>query len=211
MRNNKYTKLMKDYSDNNLIQVYNKEVGNLGWGNSRAEFLEALHSELIQRDFDTSLIVTNNEMSLKRKVKLFENKIIFDDSSTLKVIEENTYTANLNIGLQNAYTNQYFDKSEYVKYLQEFQKSLIKEKNIHLSAAMTEFDLIYGDLIEKHLQFRFVNYPKFPLEKEIFVKLINDLGKSFMLKFNQNRILIEYSDVSYVFESSSEIDPKIIN
>lgn len=115
-------------------------------------------------------------------------------------IKLENYTAKLNIGLQKNYDNTYYAKSDYILFLQEYQTKLITEKHIHLSAAVQEYELVYGSLIEKHLVLNFVNYPKFPLDKAVFKKYINNLGKKMMFEFDQNRIMIEYPDETIVFE-----------
>lgn len=196
----------KEKSNQDLVDIFNNEVGNSGWGSTRAKFLSELREEMLGRAINFSLVAQKDSLQLSKKIILMDDKIAFDMTNEIKL---ETYTAKLNIGLQKNYDNTYYAKSEYIQFLQEYQTKLITEKGIHLSAAVQEFELVYGNLVEKHLVLNFVNYPKFPLEINIFKKNINLLGKKMMEQFNQNRIMIEYPDETIVFEIDPKIDPKI--
>lgn len=196
----------KEKSNQDLVDIFNNEVGNSGWGSTRAKFLSELREEMLGRAINFSLVAQKDSLQLSKKIILMDDKIAFDMTNEIKL---ETYTAKLNIGLQKNYDNTYYAKSDYIQFLQEYQTKLITEKGIHLSAAVQEFELVYGNLVEKHLVLNFVNYPKFPLEINIFKKNINLLGKKMMEQFNQNRIMIEYPDETIVFEIDPKIDPKI--
>ncbi len=193
-------------SDQDLVDIFNNEVGNSGWGSTRAKFLSELREEMLGRRLDFGLVARKDSLQLSKKIILMDDKIAFDITDEIKL---ETYTAKVNIGLQKNYDNTYYAKSDYIQFLQEYQTKLITEKGIHLSAAVQEFELVYGNLVEKHLVLNFVNYPKFPLEINIFKKNINVLGKKMMEQFYQNRIMIEYPDETIVFEIDPKIDPKI--
>jgi len=196
----------KEKSNQDLVDIFNNEVGNPGWGSTRAKFLSELREEMLGRAINFSLVAQKDSLQLSKKIILMDDKIAFDMTNEIKL---ETYTAKLNIGLQKNYDNTYYAKSDYIQFLQEYQTKLITEKGIHLSAAVQEFELVYGNLVEKHLVLNFVNYPKFPLEINIFKKNINLLGKKMMEQFNQNRIMIEYPDETIVFEIDPKNDPKI--
>lgn len=196
----------KEKSNQDLVDIFNNEVGNSGWGSTRAKFLSELREEMLGRAINFSLVAQKDSLQLSKKIILMDDKIAFDMTNEIKL---ETYTAKLNIGLQKNYDNTYYAKSDYIQFLQEYQTKLITEKGIHLSAAVQEFELVYGNLVEKHLVLNFVNYPKFPLEINIFKKNINLLGKKMMEQFYQNRIMIEYPDETIVFEIDPKIDPKI--
>ena len=52
------------------------------------------------------------------------------------------------------------------EYLQSYQDALIKEKNICLSVCVTECSIVFSGQNEPHLKFGFINYPRFPMEKD---------------------------------------------
>ncbi|KMQ70827.1 hypothetical protein [Chryseobacterium koreense] len=57
-------------SDAELIETFNREVGNGGWGSARAEFLAALKQEFLNRSLCCSLIINGNSMSLSRRITM---------------------------------------------------------------------------------------------------------------------------------------------
>jgi hypothetical protein len=71
--NNK--KRFSEYTDQELIDVFNCDVGNSGWVFARAKFIAELHNEFKCRNFDTSDIIQNGAMSLAHKIKLDDGKI----------------------------------------------------------------------------------------------------------------------------------------
>lgn len=79
MKNNTYNfeATLQKMNDHELIDRFNQEVGNQGWGNARAAFLYALRNELLSRDFDASKIIYEDGMSLKRKICLKGKEIDF--------------------------------------------------------------------------------------------------------------------------------------
>lgn len=71
-----YREKFVSLNDEQLIESFNREVGNSGWTSSRASFLSALREELQSR-FDCSAIIDGG-MSLRGKVKLVDKKIVVD-------------------------------------------------------------------------------------------------------------------------------------
>jgi hypothetical protein len=68
-------------SDQELIEVFNREVGNPGWTSSRATYLALLREEFERRKFDHSAVTGNGGLSLKQKVKLVGGKLIIEEDS----------------------------------------------------------------------------------------------------------------------------------
>ncbi len=63
-------------SNEDLIQAFNREVGNSGWTSARAAYLTALHQEFEGRGLDYSAIGNKTELSFAKRVKLVGNKIV---------------------------------------------------------------------------------------------------------------------------------------
>ena len=63
-------------SNKDLIQAFNREVGNPGWTSARAAYLTALHQEFEDRGLDYSLIGNKTKLSFAKRVKLVGNKIV---------------------------------------------------------------------------------------------------------------------------------------
>ena len=72
---NEFNKRLSTYSDYEIITVFNKEVGNSGWGTARAVFLSAIHNEFDQRKFDYSEIGDSKTLSFKNPICLVGKKV----------------------------------------------------------------------------------------------------------------------------------------
>ncbi len=127
----------------------------------------------------------------------------------MKSIKNQSYFGYITIGLQKGYTNESFKKQEVINELQNYQKTLIKEKNIYLSASVSDCVIVLNKQEEPHLKIEFINYPKFPLDEHIFKKEINRLGQFLMKQFKQNRIVIFYHNETVMFEVDKNIDFRI--
>ena len=127
----------------------------------------------------------------------------------MKVIKTSTFNATITIGLNKGYSNKLYTKESFVEAIQSYQKRLITENNIYLSACVLDCLITLNNQLEPHLKIEFINYPKFPLDRTIFKKHINSLGEFLMKKFEQNRIVIIYSDETLMFEVEDKIDYRI--
>jgi len=63
----------KKKNDKELIDTFNREVGNPGWTSSRGTYLAALHEEFDNRHYNYSIIGDKGSMFLRHKVKLVDN------------------------------------------------------------------------------------------------------------------------------------------
>lgn len=59
------------------MEMFNHEVGITPWGNARADYLYAMRNEFLRRDFDRSLIITEQTFCFAKKIKLENRKVIF--------------------------------------------------------------------------------------------------------------------------------------
>lgn len=62
---------------------------------------------------------------------------------------------------------------------------------------------------ESSMGFKFIQYPKFPVEESKFKEAIIELTNLLMIKLEQNRLLIVFTDEIVMLEQSAEIEPKI--
>ena len=127
----------------------------------------------------------------------------------IKETKIKTFQASIFIGLEIGYTQKKINKNLVIESLSELQKQLSKEKDIYLSASVSKTVIVLNNHKEQHLKIDFINYPKFPLSEEIFKDEVLHFGKELMKQFEQNRILIIYTDETIMFEQSEEIDPRI--
>ena len=71
----KFIKRFNNRTDEELIEYFNQEVGNGGWGTARASYLAAIHHEFNNRNFDYSDIGNEKELSFKNKITLVKRKV----------------------------------------------------------------------------------------------------------------------------------------
>ena len=127
----------------------------------------------------------------------------------IKETKIKTFQASIFIGLEYGYTQKQINENLVIESLSELQKQLSAEKNIFLSASVSKTNIVLNDQNEQHLKIDFINYPKFPLDENIFKDEVLIIGKELMKQFKQNRILIIYTDETVMLEQSEETDPRI--
>lgn len=66
----KFEKNLISLLDQEVINSFNKEVGNTGWVAARAHFLKALTNQFESREIDYSIIKNENTISFAKKVLL---------------------------------------------------------------------------------------------------------------------------------------------
>lgn len=120
-----------------------------------------------------------------------------------------TFTAIITLGLEIGYSKEHYNKQYLINELQEYQKQRIDKANIYLSAAISECNIVLSGQDEKHLKLEFINYPKFPLEVEVFKNEIIKLGSHLLNKMQQNRTVIVFPDETIMLEVDEGIDPRI--
>ncbi|WP_313504744.1 hypothetical protein [Kaistella carnis] len=74
-----FTERFARASDKKLIEMFNKEVGITVWGNARAEYLHVMRNEFLRRDFDSSLIISEQTFCLAKKIKVENAKLVFTE------------------------------------------------------------------------------------------------------------------------------------
>jgi hypothetical protein len=79
---NEFAARLRGLSDQELVDLFNKDVGNPGWVAARGRFHVALKEEFTRRGFDFSAI--GNDISLS-----FKNKIILK-GAVVQIVEEST-------------------------------------------------------------------------------------------------------------------------
>ncbi|WP_367755841.1 hypothetical protein [Flavobacterium sp. WC2430] len=120
-----------------------------------------------------------------------------------------TFTAVITLGLEIGYSKELYKKSFLIQTLQEYQRHRIDEASIYLSASITECIIVLGGQEEKHLKLEFINYPRFPLDVEVFKNEIIKLGSHLLNQMQQNRTVIVFTDETIMLEVDEGIDPRI--
>ena len=122
-----------------------------------------------------------------------------------------TYTATVSLGLESGYTQNPIQVVDYIQAIQTYQHNLIESKRIYLSVSVSETRIVLDGQNEPHVRLEFLNYPRFPLVKELFKSEVIALVEHLMEIFQQNRTVIVFTDETIMFQGSNEVDPRISN
>ncbi len=120
-----------------------------------------------------------------------------------------TFTAKATIGLFKGYSRELTSIEVFKEVLLEAQQKIKAEYDIALSAKLIPCEILFLGQDELSMELQFIQYPKFPIEESKLKKAILELTKLLMIKLEQNRVVIVFTDEIVMLEQSSEIDPNI--
>ncbi|QFZ53990.1 hypothetical protein FEZ18_03795 [Oceanihabitans sp. IOP_32] len=120
------------------------------------------------------------------------------------------FTASFVIGLQKGYTQNLLTKQDVIKALQQEQEQLIQIKNVYLSAAISNCDIVLSGQVEPSVMLEFINYPKFPLSEKDFKEHVLLLAKKLLKALEQNRTVMVFHNEIVMLEETDAINPRII-
>ena len=70
MVDNEFTEQLRNITDEELIERFNKDVGNPGWVAARGRFHHAMSEEFVRRGFDYTAIGDEHSLSWAQKIEL---------------------------------------------------------------------------------------------------------------------------------------------
>jgi hypothetical protein len=115
----------------------------------------------------------------------------------------------ITLELRRGYTDSAITKEEVYAVLRELQEKLILEEQVYLSANCYGSEVVLSGQKENHLNIRFINYPRFPLERDTFRRKVTGIGETLLNWFEQNRLVIEFDDRLVMLQQKESIDPSI--
>jgi hypothetical protein len=124
-------------------------------------------------------------------------------------ITSEPFFAAITIGRNLRYTEKQITESELIEFIQRYQDKLIEEIRLYLSACLSECKIVLSGQVELHYRLSFINYPRFPYPLEMLREEVEAFAKALMERFDQNRIVIEFTDETVMLEQSDEVDPRI--
>ena len=127
----------------------------------------------------------------------------------MNTISTPKWSACITIGMQKGYTVERISLKEIKSYLQEIQEIQIKREQLYLSANVLLSDIVLSGLDEPHVNFNFINYPRFPATEAQLKNGVLEIARYLMHKMEQNRIVITFDKEIIMLEKSSEIDKSI--
>jgi len=124
----------------------------------------------------------------------------------LNIITTSTFKAEITIGLNKGYSDEIWNIDKLKISLQNAQKLLKDDTGVLLSAKVTLCDIVFLGQDEPSVTISFINYPKFPVEKEPFKSGVIFIAKNIMNELEQNRIVVVFNDETIMFEVDDKID-----
>lgn len=120
-----------------------------------------------------------------------------------------TCTATVSLGLEDGYTQKSILVDDYIRAIQSYQHDLIGAKGIYLSASVCETRIVLDGQNEPHIGLEFLNYPRFPLSKDLFKAEVIAMVEYLMGAFQQNRTVIVFTDETIMLQDHTGVDPRI--
>ncbi len=128
----------------------------------------------------------------------------------MEIIKSAHFYGTITIGLQKGYTREPIPVDQVYDALEVIQNSLIKDHALYLSANCSESTIVLSGQRETHLNIRFINYPRFPVEETVFKKTVLEIAAFLQVAFEQNRLVIEFQDGFVMMQEGEEVDPGIV-
>jgi hypothetical protein len=108
------------------------------------------------------------------------------------------YEVKIWIGLREGYTDTFFSEFDAVEII----KRWCNERKQCVSITPTRF--VYVDGQEPGLVIGFINYPRFPMEKEEILNRALELGEALRKHFNQFRVSVTTPETTYLLEDEEK-------
>ena len=163
-------------------------------------------------DYSIRPYKSNEKAYLKRRELVFFKNPDYKEINTeepVKKVYIDHFKSEINIGLEEGYTQKSIDKSEVIAFLQQFQDNLIEKGDIYFSAKVTDCDIVMSGQVEPHLTISIINHPKHPMKIDKLKDILEHIAMDLMKRFKQNRIVVMHSDETVMFENSDQIDGRI--
>lgn len=127
----------------------------------------------------------------------------------MEIIKSAHFYGTITLGLQKAYTPDLILVEDVYDALVAFQEKLISDQGLYLSANCTESMIVLSGQREPHMNIRFINYPRFPMEEAVFKKHVMEIAVYLKATFEQKRLVIEFHDGFVMLQEGEEVDPRI--
>lgn len=73
--------MFRNRTDEELVGIYNSQVGNPGSGRAKTEYLAALADEFLHRGIDCSAFFDGTVVSARRRLMLLDRRLVYHDGS----------------------------------------------------------------------------------------------------------------------------------
>lgn len=127
----------------------------------------------------------------------------------MNYITTKTFKAQVTFGLHKGYSNELINIDSFKQELLNSQIEIKDKFKVVLSIKLRQCEILCLGQEEPSIELEFIQYPKFQKDEEILKKAILSLTEILMLKMEQNRVVIVFSDETIMLEQNKQIDPTI--
>ena len=110
----------------------------------------------------------------------------------------NTFKCNIYLGLKEGYDGIQHSAEEVENTLQEYVN------RVGLCVTITPTRYVYTDGQEDGVIIGLINYPRYPKYEDDLRALAMEIGRLVLNTFNQNRVTVEYPDMSLTLENDND-------
>lgn len=128
----------------------------------------------------------------------------------MKRIETRPMKAEITLGYNQLYSGKKDSLQDVILEYTEAQQRLNAETGTRLSAKVTPCRIVFSGQDEESVTISFINYPRFPVEVDVFEQGVEYLARELMHSLIQNRTIIECPNKTVMLEKSDTIDPAIM-
>lgn len=117
-----------------------------------------------------------------------------------------TYEVKIYIGSSYGYGKETFTREQLLRAIEHFQ--CMEDALHHVVVSLRVTDCTYAVKLyqEDGWEIAAINYPRFPKDKAVVVKYMEELLKTLMYEFKQNRMTMVLDDISITYEAKNAQD-----
>jgi hypothetical protein len=120
-----------------------------------------------------------------------------------------TFKSEVVIGLYKSYTSELISPEEFNEALLQAQQAIKRDLDILLSAKTRMCQIQFLGQQEPSMELQFIQYPKFIVDELVLKEAIIKLVENIMIKLEQNRVVIVFTDETIMLEQTADIDSNI--
>ena len=104
------------------------------------------------------------------------------------------FYASVSFGLRKNHDSKTISYEAFIETLQDAQRVTYKRYHVHLSAQISQTDIVIDQQLEPHVKLEFINYPEYPETTLKFKEAIVYLCELLATDLDQSRVVINFSD-----------------
>ena len=118
------------------------------------------------------------------------------------------FYASVSFGLRKSHDSKTISYEAFIETLQDAQRVTYKRHHVHLSAQISQTDIVIDQQLEPHVKLEFINYHEYPETTLKFKEAIVYLCELIATNLDQNRVVINFSDEHRKLIKKNKLDSK---